>query len=80
VWLSDSCQSYLGCADPTNALYVGATQGALALVGQAAGTAVASTGSGLATGLAAGLGVSPTVIYIGAAIAGFFLIKSLVKK
>ena|SRR5271165_808021 len=84
VWLSQTCQDYLGCADPTNALYVGATKGALALVGQTAGTAVGSTvagvSSGLVSGISASTGVPSTLIYVGVAVAAFFLLKDLIKR
>jgi hypothetical protein len=84
IWLSNACQAYLGCADPTNALYVGATQGALAVVGNAAGSAVGtvatSTASGIASGLASSTNIPVSVWYLGAAVAAFFLIESMVKK
>jgi hypothetical protein len=60
VYLSKSCQDYLGCADPTNSLYVGATKGLL----NAAGAAVGSAAGQTVAGIGQGLGIPAPVWYL----------------
>ena len=60
VYLSQSCQNYLGCADPTNSLYVAATKGLL----NAAGQAIGSTAGQAVAGLGQGLGIPAPVWYL----------------
>lgn len=79
VYLSDACMGYLGCAEPTNKLYVGATKGGLYVAGQAVGGAVTEVAGGAAEGAAAATGVPIFVWYIGAAVFGFLLLKSAIK-
>jgi hypothetical protein len=87
IWTSDACLSYLGCADPTNGLYVGATQGGLTVVSQAAGSAAGTITSdvvggvvgGVVSGVSSSSGLSPVVI-IGAAAAGLLLLMTMMKR
>ena len=88
VYLSQACQDYLGCADPTNALYVTATKGLIVggagvvsgTVGEAAGSIAAGVTTGIASGVASSTGIPVAVWYVGGAIAAFFLLKDLVKR
>jgi hypothetical protein len=88
IYLSQACQNYLGCADPTNALYITATKGLIvggtqvvsSTVGGAAGALAAGVTTGVASGAASATGIPAAVWYVGGAIAAFFLIKDLVKR
>ncbi len=77
IWVGDTCLNYLGCADPTNGLYVGAKQGGLTVASQAAGSAAGTITSNVVGGVLGGAvsgvsnssGLSPMVIVAGAAAA-----------
>jgi len=66
IYVRDSCLAYLACADPTNPLYIGATQGALAAAGAAVGSGISGSVSGLASGFANSI-TSQGMILLGAA-------------
>jgi hypothetical protein len=88
VYLSQACQDYLGCADPTNTLYVTATKGLIvggaqvvgSTAGAAAGGLTAGVTGGLASGISSATGIPTALIWIAAAVGGFFLLKDLIKK
>ncbi len=76
VWLSNGCQVYLGCADPTNPLYVGATQGAAAAVGSSFATVFASFFNGISTST----GIPVSALYVGAGVLAFLVGKEILEK
>jgi hypothetical protein len=91
LWISDSCLSFLTCADPSNPLVIGANQGALpmvgAAIGQEAGSTVAAAAGGVLTGASQGLqqtgqglGLSTTNMILLAAIAGLVVVATLLKR
>lgn len=75
IYLSDGCMDYLGCADPTNKLYVGAKKGGLYVLGQTAGEAITETVGGTTAGVAAASGVPQFVWLAAAAAAVLFALK-----
>ena len=88
VYLSQSCQDFLGCADPTNALYITATKGLIvggaqvvgSTVGTTAGTLTAGVTGGLVSGVSSASGIPSALIWIAGAVAAFFLLKDLIRK
>ena len=67
VWVSDSCLSFLQCAQPTNLLVTAMSGGAGAAVGQAVGQTVAGTVGGTAQGVGNTVGVSGALMIAAAA-------------
>lgn len=71
IYTRDACLTYLGCADPTDPRYIGATQGGVTAVGAAAGGAVNEAATGIGIGLTQN--VTGNIVLIGAALlAGLF--------
>lgn len=75
IYLSDGCMDYLGCADPTNKLYVGAKKGGLYVVGQAAGEAITETLGGVGDGVKESTGIPGTALLLAAAAVVLFVLK-----
>ena len=81
VWARDPCLAYLGCADPNNPLYVGATAGLPAAVGVSVGQEISNSAMGVAQGLVTP-GITPTIgssiALIGIlALAGLLVVRAL---
>ncbi len=83
IWLSDACQAFLGCADPTNPLYVTATQGLIVggaqVIGSTVGGAVAATAGGVVSGVSTQTGIPAAVWLIGGIAAAVFLLPMILK-
>ena len=73
VWLSDACQSYLGCADPTNPLYVTATKGLIVGGAQVLGQTAADA-------TVAATGIPLWAWAVGAGALALYILPSLVKR
>ena len=77
IWASDSCLAWYAQCNPTSSFYIANTQGALAVVGNAAGAAVGTTTSGLLTGLATSTGIPSVVWFAGLGLLAYALIKEM---
>jgi hypothetical protein len=78
VYVGDPCLTFLKCADPSNLLVTGATQGAGAMTGQAVGQEIGGFFGGLGTGFGQNPGGS-SLLLIGGAVA-LILALSLLRR
>jgi hypothetical protein len=74
IWASAPCLSWYAQCNPTSPFYIANTQGALAAVGGAAGSAIGTTAGGLFAGLAASTGIPTVVWYAGLGLLAYALV------